>query len=38
VTPLTLAVSGDGALLPRVLTVILGLTAAALAFRALRRR
>lgn len=29
--------SGDGALLPRVLTVILGLTAAALAARALRR-
>jgi hypothetical protein len=29
--------SGDGALLPRVLTVILGLTAAALAARAIRR-
>ena len=30
--------SGGGALLPRVLTVILGLTAAALATRAIRRR
>lgn len=29
--------SGGGALLPRVLTVILGLTAAALATRAIRR-
>jgi hypothetical protein len=31
------ASSGDGALLPRVLTVVLGLTAAALATRAIRR-